>query len=257
MIETTVTSCCLRGGADISTSEDILHDSFQSVGQLYGYEEVDVSFASFKEFKSTWQRAGKSVVLQISDYLEGSDRGIMEDFAHSLYKRIAHHGMGEIYTDRLRAWLLSPQFLVRNQPLYLKRSRNLSRDPRGRVYDLKESYYRLRDQGLIHDGADAVLNWTVRGNRMRVGYCSVLMKVVAISSLLDSDKVPDFVHEYVLYHELLHIENGLDTGSRHHGAAFRRKERLHPRWKESEEWLKRLACRRADIGRSIGSEAML
>jgi hypothetical protein len=32
--------------------------------------------------------------------------------------------------------------------------------------------------------------------------------------LLDNEKVPDFVHEYVLYHELLHLEDGLSDGHR-------------------------------------------
>ena len=73
------------------------------------------------------------------------------------------------------------------------------------------------------------------------------MRVVAISSVLDNEKVPDFVHEYVLYHELLHLEDGLGAGRRHHPASFRARERMYPRWRESEDWLKRLAARKVDL----------
>jgi len=97
---------------------------------------------------------------------------------------------------------------------------------------------------LVRACPDAVFNWTVRDNRRKVGYCSVLMKVVAISSIMDSEKVPPFVSEYVLYHELLHLQDGLRPGSRCHDRDFHERERLHPRWKESEEWLRRLARRR-------------
>ena len=69
----------------------------------------------------------------------------------------------------------------------------------------------------------------------------------AISSLLDNEKVPDFVHEYVLYHELLHLEDGLSDGRRHHTPEFKARERQHPRWKESEEWLRKLAARKVDL----------
>jgi hypothetical protein len=236
---------CQDQGDALMTSADALRDSFRHIGRMYGYEEVEATFAPFKEFKSTWRRSGKQAVFQVSDYLEGAEGVVLEDFAHSLFSRIARRGAGELYTDRLRSWLQSPEFLVKNQPLYLERSRNLSMTPKGGVYDLKDTYRRLRERGLISGSEDAVLNWTVKGNRLRVGYCSVLMRVVAVSSLLDSVEVPDHVHEYVLYHELLHLENGLTSGRRHHDQGFRRKERLYPMWRESEEWLKRLASRRS------------
>jgi hypothetical protein len=236
---------CFQGDTKVDRNNEVLQDAFRSVGDQYGFNDIEAAFANFKEFKSTWQRAGLKANFQISDYLMGAQSPILEDFAGSLFQRIARRKVGEIYTDKLRAWLVSPQFLASNQPTYLARSRNLSRSTQGEAYDLKDTLASLREQDLVHDCDGAVLNWTLKGNRMRVGYCSVLMKVVAISSMLDSEKVPSFVHEYVLYHELLHIENGLDPGLRHHGPLFRQKERLYPRWKESEEWLKKLACRRA------------
>lgn len=231
-------------GAEMDHEEE-LEGSFRSIGGLFGYRTVEAEFSPFKEFKSTWRRTGTSATFQVSDYLEGAERPVLDDFARSLFSRMAQKGAGELYTDRLRSWLLSQEFLRKNQPIYLERSRNLSRTAKGKTYDLSDAYRELRDSGLISDSRDAALNWTVKGNRMRVGYCSVLMKVVAISSLLDTPNVPDYVHEYVLYHELLHLEDGLRSGCRHHDADFRRRERLHPKWRESEACLKRLAVGRA------------
>lgn len=221
-----------------------LTDVFISLGREHGYDDVVAEFAPFKEFKSTWRRLGSSVRFQISDYMVGADHGALEDYAASLYERLSRRSRKSIYTPRLTSWLTSRDFLSRNQALYLERSRNLSLDHRGRVYDLQEAYLSLRDQGLVRACPDAVFNWTVRDNRRKVGYCSVLMKVVAISSIMDSEKVPPFVSEYVLYHELLHLQDGLRPGSRCHDRDFHERERLHPRWKESEEWLRRLARRR-------------
>jgi predicted metal-dependent hydrolase len=67
------------------------------------------------------------------------------------------------------------------------------------------------------------------------------MRVIAISSALDSPHIPESVARYVLYHELLHLELGIDTLHGQHDPAFRRAERLYPRWHESEAWLKRIA----------------
>ncbi len=217
--------------------------TFQSLGLANGYDDVEAEFAPFKEFKSTWKRSGHSVRFQISDYLRGADRRVLEDFANSLYGCLTGEGPRGIYSDSLIAWMGSKDFVNRNQPIYLKRSRNLTLDHHGQVYDLQDAYLSLREQGLVRACPDAVFNWTVRENRRRVGYCSVLMKVVAVSSILDSVDVPSYVSEYVLYHELLHIEDGMRPNRRHHDKNFRNRERLHPRWRESEEWLRRLASR--------------
>ena len=242
----TDTSYCREEAGLIAERAD-LGTTFRSIGTTYGYEEIEADFASYKEFKSTWRKCGKSVSFQISDYLGGADTWVLGDFARSLYTRISKNGPPQIYSDRLRAYLESPEFVARNQPTYLRRSRNLSRTPSGRVYDLKETYESLLARGMVREFDHASLNWTRGGNRLRVGYCSVLMKVITISSVLDNEKVPDFVHEYVLYHELLHLEDGLGVGPRHHPASFRARERMYPRWRESEDWLKRLAARRVDL----------
>lgn len=235
----TDTSCFPGASVDMT---DELSETFHAVGGRHGFEDIRAEFIPYKEFKSTWQRSGQRVRFQISDYLGGAGREVLEDFADSLYRRLEHKGRS-IYTDRLTAWLRSREFVSRNQPLYLERSRNLSLDHRGEAYDLQEAYLSLREQGLVDHCPDAVLNWTVRANKLRVGYCSVLMKVVAVSSVLDSPEVPDYVAEYVLYHELLHLQDGIRPDRRHHGPEFREREHLHPRWKESEEWLRRLARR--------------
>jgi hypothetical protein len=236
------TICCPGETLEMSTE---LADVFGSLGREHGYDDIAAEFAPYKEFKSTWRRSGRSVRFQISDYLGGADREVLEDFAVSLYERVSRGARRSIYTPRLTSWLMSREFLSRNQPLYLERSRNLSLDHCGKAYDLQEAYLSLRDQGLVRNCPDAVFNWTVRGNRMRVGYCSVLMQVIAVSSILDNAAVPSFVSEYVLYHEILHIQDGLRPDRRHHDKEFHERERQHPRWRESEEWLRRLAVRPA------------
>jgi predicted metal-dependent hydrolase len=224
-----------------------LGGTFRSIGTTYGYEEVEADFESYKEFKSTWLKCGKKVSFKISDYLNGADTWLIGDFARSLYTRIAKNGPPHLYSDRLKAYLQSEEFVTRNQPTYIRRSRNLSKSPQGRNYNLKETYENLLAKGMVKEFDHTSLNWTRSDNHMRVGSCSVLMKVISISSVLDNDAVPDYVHEYVLYHELLHLEDGLDVGKRHHTSSFKARERAYPKWRESEDWLKRVVARRADL----------
>ncbi len=236
-----------EGSTKVGESEDVLDTTFRTMGTAYGFDLVEVGYASYKEFKSTWQRLGKQVTFEISDYLGGARPEVLGDFAQALYERIEKRAPACVYSPRLKAYLESDDFVRRNQATYLKRSRNLTKSSRGGHFDLKETYGRLVDSGIVSPSSNVSLNWTRSANRMRVGYCSVLMRVVAISSLLDNEKVPDFVHEYVLYHELLHLEDGLSDGHRHHPPEFKAREKQYPKWRESEDWLRKLAAHKVDL----------
>ncbi len=228
----------------MTISDDDLQILFQDIGRSYGYGTIRAGFVPFKEFKSKWRRSGDNVSFEISDYLQEANPLILEDYGHALFNRVKR-GKGELYTDRMREWLQSSDFVHLNQPIYVGRSRNLAVSPQGHTYDLKKAYRELQDEGLVSNAQDAVISWTKKGNTYRVGYCSVLMRVIAVSSALDNPEIPDYVHRYVLYHELLHLEKGLTLSPRHHTSSFRNQERLFPRWREAEGWLKRLASGRS------------
>jgi len=218
-----------------------LREVFGRLGAQRGFGRVEARYHPYKEFKSTWVRRPGEVSFRISDYLSTTREELLSDFAHSLYDRMGD-GRGMRYSDSFRQYLRSREFLDRNRPLYLGRSRNLSLSPKGRVHDLEEAFERLSGAGLIDGNGDAYLTWTASPNRRRMGYCSVLMKVIAISSLLDSPEVPEFVTDYVLYHELLHIVTVSESLSPNHGPLFRSLEARFPKQEEAERWLRDLAA---------------
>jgi hypothetical protein len=220
--------------------EQCMEMAFREAGRRFGFSEVEASFYPFKEFKTTWQREGARAGFKVTDYLRGADEGVLQDFAACLFSRIQRHKR-EAYTPKVRDFLRSEQFLRRNQEKYLRRSRNITLSVLGEHYNLEVLLGSLRRKGLVHDRVGTFLTWTDKPNWFRMGYCSLLMRVVAISSALDSPQVPDFVAEYVLYHEMLHLELGTDSLRSYHDAEFKRLERRYPRWREAEGWLKKVA----------------
>jgi hypothetical protein len=137
-------------------------------------------------------------------------------------------------------WITSDEFVKKKQPLYLQRARSLTRSPNGEYIDLAVSYQRLADMGLVPYDDGLVLRWTKQPNTKRIGYCSVLMKVIVISSVFDSPAIPTLVTDYALYHELIHLNKGFDPFGQRHGIDFRVLEHLYPHYDEAQEWLKRL-----------------
>ena len=222
----------------METTTETLTNIFQTVGKEYGFDRVEAELVAFKEFKVRWTRSYKWADFKISDYLSDAPCEVIRGLATSLFSKIT--GSDEGYSEDMCKWITSPEFSEYKQPVYLKRSRNLTRSPKGEAKDLNSAYDRLVEMGLVEKDPAVHLTWTREANIRKIGHCSVLMKVITISSVLDSDMIPDFVLDYCLYHELCHLKIGFDPSAKKHGEEFRELEAKYSNRDEAEEWLKRL-----------------
>jgi len=228
---------------DLSVNaSEILTKAFKEVGLEFGFEKVEAEYSAFKEFKVRWQRSYKWADFKVSDYLEDAPEEIVRDLAKTLFGKITGDD-AEGYPQAMCDHITSPEFVKRNQPVYLKRCRNITKSSKsedGR--DLKDSANRLIEMGLItkKDIKNVQFRWTKESNIRKIGNCSVLMKVVTISSILDTDMIPEFVLDYCLYHEMCHLIIGFDPTAKAHGEKFSVLEDKYPKKAESVEWLKRL-----------------
>lgn len=121
-------------------------------------------------------------------------------------------------------------------------------EPVGAHRSLLESYLRVTLDMDLALPRVPTLSWSQTVATHRFGHWDPDHNAVVVSQVLDDPEVPEFVLDYVLYHELLHILHpprmGSGTKRIVHSAAFRRDERRFPRWKEGEEWIARLSRRR-------------
>ncbi|MDR0778990.1 MAG: hypothetical protein LBE48_06115 [Methanomassiliicoccaceae archaeon] len=218
---------------------EILNGSFSETGKEYGYDSVTAEFSGFREFKIKWRRSCGWAEFEVSDYVNDAPREVLNGLAETIFSRISRQTR-KCYPKEMMEWITSDEFVKKKQPLYLMRARNITRSSAGEHIDLALSYQRLADLGLVNFDNDLVLRWTKQPNTKRIGYCSVLMKVVVISSVFDSPDIPALVSDYVLYHELIHLNKGFDPFGQRHGIDFRVLEHMHPQHEEASEWLKRL-----------------
>ena len=219
-----------------------MNEAFSKVGEDYGYTSVTVVFAETVEYKVRWRRGckteGRWIEFEMTDYLADAPVNVMEAQARMIFAVIA--GDKKEYPKELLAWLTSEEFVKTKRPVYLGRTRNLTGSPEGTHINLEDSYQRLIDAGLVERDDNILISWTKNPNRKKVGWCSILMKVIYVSSILDDPNIPSYVADYVLYHELLHTRIGFDPFGHKHDLNFLALEHLHPMHEEAEEWLKRL-----------------
>lgn len=221
----------------------MLNESFRLAGKDYGYDSVEAEFTAFKEFKVRWQRSYRWAEFKVSDYLMDADRAVYDDLAYTLFSKVTCGGR-KTESTAMKDWVTDPAFPKYKQPVYLRRSRNLKRTHEGEAHDLKESHARLIDAGLLKRDDQIHLSWGKDSASRKAAFCSVLMKVVGISPLMDSKDVPPEVVDYLVYSQCVRIAMAKETFGNYDGYDFRPLEKEYEGYAEAEGWLDRLCMYR-------------
>ncbi len=113
----------------------------------------------------------------------------------------------------------------------------------GKTFNLAEIFASLNRQYFQGQMEQPRLSWSVRKSMRRLGTYHPDSDTITISKRLDSPEIPQYLVEYVMYHEMLHKKIGLKTmnGRRYaHTAVFRKAEKQFEHYQEAEQLIKRL-----------------
>ena len=101
------------------------------------------------------------------------------------------------------------------------------------------------------------LTWSKRRTKRILGHHDRVHETITISKTLDSEDVPEWFTEYILYHEMLHIlfsgTGGHERG-RHHPPEFRRAEEAYPDRASIKRFLDEFCRSRGKVGRMTSNE---
>lgn len=210
-----------------------------------------LSFHAYVEARSTVREKADRLHFRLSDQLQGAPDQVLEGVVGILLCRIL--GLPDSRADPVAVRAYREHLLHARQPIRDvdggdPRPRGRKHiDPVGAHRSLLESYLRVTlDMDLALPSVPK-LSWSKTVSGHRFGHWDPDHNVIVLSQILDDPDVPEFVLDYVLYHELLHIVHPVRMGSGTkrivHSAAFRRDERKYPRWKEGDAWITKLANR--------------
>jgi hypothetical protein len=211
-------------------------------------------------------RARRHVVVVKPDNAEGSWKGALDLRLNHLFAEAPDE-----VVEALAAWLRAGRRARRACTILdewiAELGERLSSMPRkaprirtrGEQHDLKELLDELLasefDERSLPPGRVPAVTWGRRSgararHTLQLGSYEHERELVRIHPVLDQEAVPRFFVRYVLFHELLHAVQQLDGGSsrgRHHGRAFRSRERRYPDYEAALRWQEQ------NIGRLIRS----
>lgn len=221
-----------------------LADTFRQVNDLTSEGRVRASFYPYRELKHTWRLENGVLSFKVSDYMKGAPDEIMESLAWYLVCRARRKecpaGMAARYKDYVR----SRSFWEARRQTYLGRAKNLSFRPRGECMDLEAvfSYVNANYFGGAVDRPS--LAWARESPRTRMGFYHSPLRILAVNRALDTDWIPRYVLEFVMYHELLHdAVDQIEGPFRRtvHTREFRAREQRFARHDDAQRWISRIA----------------
>jgi hypothetical protein len=115
---------------------------------------------------------------------------------------------------------------------------------RGAFHDLDQSFDRVNARYFGATMPRPRLTWSRSFTGRKFGHYDFLKDLVMVSSTLDQERVPQFVVDYLMFHELLHKKHGVRwvNGRRYaHTREFYAEERQFPQYDEADAWLTKLA----------------
>ncbi len=117
----------------------------------------------------------------------------------------------------------------------------------GKHHDLEKSFQRVNQAYFDGSLGEPHLVWSGRLTHRKFGHYQWDIDTVMVSKSLDQSRVPEFVVDYVMFHELLHKKIGVKLVNQRrtvHTAAFRRQESRFKNIDQAQQWLNRLARKR-------------
>ncbi|MFW6359624.1 MAG: hypothetical protein ACOC0N_10500, partial [Chroococcales cyanobacterium] len=185
-----------------------------------------------------YKTQGNLTTIQLSEgfiaatdnILEGVIQAALFGKTQQTTKRIRQFGLTEDYQDVLLALDLIADITAETA--------------KGKCYDLEQLFLTINAEYFGGKLEQPRLCWNQQLTRRKFGHYEKARDRVVISQTLDDAKIPQFVVEFVLYHELLHKQQGVQWSKGRlmaHTPEFRRCERRFKRYSEAEQWLAKVA----------------
>ncbi len=216
-----------------------------SMLSLYDYS-VDAAFMPFRSLKAQIEldRFSKKIFLRASDGFAAAPRDVLVGMAVSLLSRVLRRKIENAYTSAYGEFMKRKSTFDLNKSIRLRRAIRRKNSGEGAHFDLNALLLKVASEHEIFfpEGVPSIA-WSRNKSRRRLGFYDEALNQVVLTRLFDSPKVPQFVVEYVVFHELLHAkheakyERGKTRQCRVHHGEFKRDEKSFPKYAEAEEWL--------------------
>lgn len=228
--------------AALQTLSKIYQETFRSLNGKMNIPAVDVEFYPYVGINHTIRVRDGGVFVRIAEVcrnmpIEGQ-RALARILVAKLLRRRVPKDARDVYSSYIKTAEMRAR-VARNKRA---RGRKVITTHKGEFYDLSKVFDSLNRRYFDNRLAKPILTWSARKTYRILGHHDSTHKTIVVSKSLDSEDVPKFVVEYIVFHEMLHIKHPTvhHNGRRfNHTPAFRRDEEEFEHFDAAEKWIER------------------
>ena len=203
--------------------------------------EIEVRFFAFANVNNTVRLRDGKLLFRISDLLEGAPESVLHAIAHILTAKIYRKEIDPAHAARYRRYVGSRAMSEKAHLVRQMRGRKRIESPVGNVYHLDDIFEELNTKFFYGLLARPNLTWSQNNARNLLGHYDPAHNAIVVSRVFDDMRVPRYVVEYIVYHEMLHLKHPVRLkGSRRcvHSKQFQEEEKLFPHLENAKKFLK-------------------
>jgi len=233
----------LQSSLFFETAEEIYARVFHDLRPRTPLPELAVEYCRFANADSFIRLQNGRLHVRISDLLAGAPAPVTEALAYILLGKLYRKPIARMYSHRYKLYLNRKDVRRQAQLVRQIRGRKFISGPQGECFNLDEVFERLNREHFNGLMGQPQLGWSRTRSRSMLGHFDPSHNAIIISRILDQKTVPALALDYVMFHEMLHLQHPVDHAGlrrRVHTREFRESEKQFPRLKEAKEMLRRL-----------------
>ncbi len=218
--------------------------AFRRLGLGRTAPEFRVEYRPFAGLRSTIRLRGGEAQVRLSDLLEAAPPLVLEALAEILLAQVFRQRPSREARECFVAYVSAPAMRGRIDAVRRERGSKRLLPPRGICYNLEEIFAGLNRKFFRGKLLSPRLGWSWKRSRTLLGHYDAAHRTITISRWLDSPSMPRYLVEYLMFHEMLHMQFPVSRrGHRRvvHPPEFRRAEKRFPKYERARRRLK-LIC---------------
>lgn len=233
-----------RKAPRVPGGEALLQRMFTRIGCEGRPPHFHVEFFPYSSLTLTIRRRDDMVYVRFSDLLRRAPREVREGAAALLLARVYQRRTPKALVQPYLRYARSDRTRGRITSMRRHRVQRVSTQPQGRHFDLHALFGQLNQQYFSGALQCPHIGWSVRNWRRQFGCYDPGPHQIVLNRRMDRPGVPQFVVEYVLFHEMLHLKHPTRRSGctlLSHSPEFRSEEKRFVQFAVARRFLDRMA----------------
>ncbi len=225
---------------------EALTEAFYSAESLFGKSFfVDAYFKDYAGLKAKAELKDGKIIVRVSDGFENAGRDVLVGLGITLFSGLFRRKIDNDYVRAYKEFSSRESSSGFHDTLRRLRGRKAHLEPKGKYYNLtpiRDTLFLLYPE-VLGTMEKTEMGWSKKKSRRVVGTHEGAFNSITINRILDSERVPLYVLQYVVFHELLHckhkvlFQRGESMRRTVHPKAFKDDEKKFSLADKAEDWI--------------------